>query len=143
MGASIDSIFVLPSGTELSIEAAIGDVERARSTFVDGCDPDEVDAHIADLGHVSELLRMLAGTPVDGEQLDPFPASGTCVCGSGDWLDVEQGYVRSSRATFEDDVLYVSTDGWDDMSEDGDGARYAECRMCSAKVEVPASIEFV
>jgi len=60
-----DYIHTLPSGTELSVEAALGDLSRAIA-FLLRCTGDlEADALAADLIHVEELLRLL-----DNEQ--PF-----------------------------------------------------------------------
>lgn len=77
MSIEQDAIFVLPSGTELSIEAALGDLHRAEVALissvhrpVDRCSQDpklgpyinEIggEAEACDLGHVAELLELLA-----------------------------------------------------------------------------------
>lgn len=51
----IDEIVVLPSGTELSVEAALGDLERAELVLLDY----GVDDSASDLSHVRELLKLL------------------------------------------------------------------------------------
>lgn len=80
-----------------------------------------------------------------------FPSAGACECGSEDWQDVEHGYVRSSRASFETPmhdhdgdvpVLVIHNDGWDDMSEDGDGERYIQCGACGKRYEVPPKVSY-
>lgn len=62
-----------------------------------------------------------------------LPKDGVCKCGSASWYDVEEGYVRWSTAHLEDGVLRVYMDGWDDMSENGDGDRYVRCQACDAQ----------
>jgi len=52
-----DEIVVLPSGTEISIEAAIGDVLRVRDRIVDFTD---LQGEASDLQYVAELLAFLA-----------------------------------------------------------------------------------
>ncbi len=58
-----DEIFDLPSGTELSIEAALGDLERTREFLseLSGSSLREsyCEGLIADLTHVEELLQLL------------------------------------------------------------------------------------
>lgn len=54
-----DTIIDLPSGSEISIEAAKGDLERAGAFLAD--DPsDNAQGFAADLEHVSELIDVLA-----------------------------------------------------------------------------------
>jgi len=53
---TIEDIVTLPSGTELSIEAAIGDIRRVIHILY-GI---EADAEASDLEHVEELLELLA-----------------------------------------------------------------------------------
>lgn len=62
-----DEVIVLPSGTEISIEAAIGDVSRVRQHLSDRVNWSimeheqrvDYDGFISDLGHVIELLQVL------------------------------------------------------------------------------------
>lgn len=62
MAVSDDHIFHLASGTELSVEAARGDLARVRRML---CTEDavtaglEVDGAISDIDHVVELIHML------------------------------------------------------------------------------------
>jgi hypothetical protein len=53
-----DTIFTLPSGTELSVEAAQGDLSRAIEFLDSGLD-EYAAGLVADLLHVSELLDVL------------------------------------------------------------------------------------
>lgn len=58
-----DRVYTLPSGTELDVPSALGDIDRAighLSTF----HASNVDESIADLAHVKELLALL-GTKVE------------------------------------------------------------------------------
>jgi hypothetical protein len=71
----------------------------------------------------------------------PFPANGVCPCGSDDWHDTEPGYVRMSGARFEDGVLQVFMDGWDDMSEGGDD-HYAQCAACGEEFALPSEVNY-
>ncbi len=52
----IDKIHVLPSGTELSVSAALGDLERAREALRDFGD----EGLVSDVDHVIELVRVVA-----------------------------------------------------------------------------------
>lgn len=88
-----------------------------------------------ELAEAIDRLRAEAALPA-------FPETGTCVCGCEDWNDVENGYTRASLATFENGALYVNTDGWDDMSENGDGPRYAACYACGAKYDLPLDVRY-
>lgn len=54
-----DEIVTLPSGTELSIEAALGDLSRAVEFLCDGNDP-YMNGLGADMEHVAELVELLA-----------------------------------------------------------------------------------
>lgn len=56
-----DYIYTLPSGTELSVEAALGDLSRAVKRLAEFPDAD-AEGLAADLGHVAELLTLLSGT---------------------------------------------------------------------------------
>jgi len=70
-----------------------------------------------------------------------FPLSGVCECGVSDqWYLVEHGYTRFSVLEVtppEDDStgvhLHGITNGWDDMSEGGDGEEYILCMTCDRK----------
>jgi hypothetical protein len=56
-----DEVITLPSGTEISIEAAIGDLGKIRADLLSEAVEEYVDwsGEISDLGHVMELLRLL------------------------------------------------------------------------------------
>jgi hypothetical protein len=53
-----DTIYMLPSGTELSVEAALGDLSRAIEFLDSGLD-EYAAGLVADLLHVKELLVVL------------------------------------------------------------------------------------
>jgi hypothetical protein len=73
----------------------------------------------------------------------PWPKTGECSCGCDNWRDVEHGYVRSSGATFEDGVLTVYPDGWDDLSENGDGERYVQCESCGKRYDYTGEVSYL
>lgn len=58
-----DYIVTLPSGTELSVEAALGDLSRAAGHLL-AFHAQNTDGLAADLEHVSELLVLLASGEV-------------------------------------------------------------------------------
>lgn len=87
-------------------------------------------------------LVEVATEEADRRKVRPaFPADGVCTCGSHDWYDVEEGYSRWSSAEFDNDVLRVFQDGWDDMSEGGD-ARYAACAVCHLEYSLPETVSY-
>lgn len=61
-----DEVIVLPSGTEISIEAALGDLSRAASLLSEASlrgargGSEDREGSIADLEHVGELIGLLA-----------------------------------------------------------------------------------
>lgn len=63
-----DEIILLPSGTELSIEAALGDLERAENFLADPYTGSEEEAEgiRSDLIHVRELIQVIAGGGTGG-----------------------------------------------------------------------------
>lgn len=54
-----DAIITLPSGTEISVEAALGDVRRVVAAMAES-DSIYWSAEMADLAHVAELIELLA-----------------------------------------------------------------------------------
>lgn len=60
-----DAVIVLASGTEISIEAAVGDIKRAMEYLSDRLnhspreEAEEIDGYLCDLGHVIELLTSM------------------------------------------------------------------------------------
>jgi hypothetical protein len=63
-----DEIVTLPSGTEISVEAALGDLARTREFLAAEYDrslgtAEEANALVADIEHVRELLVLLANHP--------------------------------------------------------------------------------
>lgn len=60
-----DEVIVLNSGTEISIEAALGDLQRAAEVLADG-EGGDGDGAASDLHHVGELVRLLVEKSSDG-----------------------------------------------------------------------------
>lgn len=80
--------------------------------------------------------------PLPTNERPAFPSDGVCPeCGSASWNDVETGYARISSAVFEDGVLHVWNDGWDDMSEGGD-EQYVACDTCGTAFAHPSNVEY-
>lgn len=53
-----DKVISLPSGTEISVDVALGDLARIRE-YLEEHHNDESSGFVSDLNHVSELLRLL------------------------------------------------------------------------------------
>lgn len=102
----LDEIVTLPSGTELSVEAALGDLSRAAEFLASEDSPEDWDGDdprglASDLGHIAELLRHLAGEKMD-----------TTLC-----VSFEPGAIRAHYEGDEDDPTPVLTD--DDLRKIG------------------------
>lgn len=122
-----DSVFVLPSGTELDVSSALGDLSRARkllSSVRDGelQDSQDVEGLISDLSHVAELLVLLAGDEEDDRETeiemldsleDAYEGSYYCIAGAGgdlqEWVD---GYEKlMEEAEIGKPVKWYRTNG--------------------------------
>lgn len=57
-----DTVLLLPSGTEISIAAALGDLHRIRMELLNETEEWDVDftGEVSDLEHVAELIVLLA-----------------------------------------------------------------------------------
>lgn len=89
------------------------------------------------------------------ESLPEFPADGHCLfCDNdgtefGDWQHIEEGYSRWTNGSFEDGVLRLPTNGWDDYSDQGE-FEWVECNAyqaghpehCGAAYALPEDMEW-
>lgn len=75
-GMDLDTIVTLPSGTELSIEAALGDLWRVQTLLLRH-EPWGDEGLAADVSHIAELLCLLGtAAPARDDNL-PLPPIGT------------------------------------------------------------------
>lgn len=80
---------------------------------------------------ISDAMAVIRGLPASDDPKGECPECG----GKAFWL-VEQGYVRFTKLEWEEDRWRGFTDGWDDMSEDGD-VEHIVCRDCFEVFESP------
>lgn len=95
---------------------------------------------------IAESNLAFAKACAAAKELPVLPDTG-CVCGAEDDLQLEEfGYVRwtTLRRSEDDEPCWLGiTDGWDDMSDSGNGPTVVWCQSCNAHYQQPDDLEWI
>lgn len=96
---------------------------------------------------IAATNREFAKAREAANELPVLPDTG-CVCGAehDDLMLEEFGYVRWTRMERmgdESEYWVGVTDGWDDMSDSGNGPTVVWCQSCNAHYQQPDDLEWI